>query len=342
MIKEAIGKLIDKQDLTQKEAYAIMKEIMGGQATPSQMAGFLVALRNKGETAEEIAGCALSMRDATFPLSVESKLLVDCCGTGGDGKGGINISTAAAFVVAGAGVKVAKHGNRCISSHSGSADVLEALGIRIDPPPAITEKAIDTIGIGFLFAPSYHTSMKNVMPTRRELGIRTVFNLLGPLTNPARVQVQLIGLYDPRLLKTIALVLKVMGHKGGLVVHSDGWDEITLEGKTKVAELHKGKIFTYEWTAKDFGLPKVPNKVLRGGDPSQNAERIRNVFKGEKDSLRHVVVANAAATLWVAEKNYGSAKITLKDAVKRAEEAIDSGQALKKLETLADVSHMLG
>ena len=341
MIKAALAKLVDKKALTKQEAYAVMKGIMAGEATPSQMAGFLVALRNKGETAEEIAGCALAMRDAAFPLMIHSKHLVDNCGTGGDQQGSLNISTAAAFVVAGAGFTVAKHGNRSISSHCGSADVLEALGVRIDPPSAVVEQCINMIGIGFMFAPSFHTSMKHVMPTRKELGIRTIFNLLGPLTNPARAQVQLIGVYDETLLKTIASVLKEMGQKGGLVVHSNGWDEITLHGKTHVAEMSKGKVSTYAWSAKDFGLPEISLKDLKGGDADQNAARIKGIFEGKKDPASFVVIANAAALIWVAEKNYGRKKCSLKDAVHMATHSIQSGSALKKLNELVEMTHMI-
>jgi anthranilate phosphoribosyltransferase len=233
MIREAIAKLVEGEDLSKKDTYAVMKDIMQGQATPSQIAGFLVALRDKGETIDEIAGCALAMRDMAVPLKVKAKHVVDCCGTGGDSKGGLNISTAASFVAAGAGLTVAKHGNRSVSSRCGSADVLEIMGVRLDPPAAVVEYSLNNAGIGFLFAPSFHPAMKYAMPTRKELGIRTVFNILGPLTNPAHADVQLIGVFDPAMTKHLANVIARMGHKGALVVHSNGWDEITLEGKNR-------------------------------------------------------------------------------------------------------------
>ncbi len=341
MIKEAIGKLIQNKDLTKQEAYDSMKDIMTGVATPSQVAGFLVGLLVKGETAMEIAGLALSMRDAAHPLTVHSADLVDCCGTGGDGQRGLNVSTAAAFVVAGAGFNVAKHGNRSVSSQSGSADVLEILGVKIDPPSAAVELSINQAGIGFLFAPHYHPAMKYAMPTRKELGIRTVFNILGPLTNPGKAQVQLIGVYDPRLVKLLPQVMKEMGHKAGLVVHSGGWDEITLQGKTQVGELFEGRIKFYTWSAKDFGLPKVDPKHLRGGDAHANAETIIKILSGGVVPARHVVVANAAALIWIAERAFHKNKITLKEAVHRAEESIHSGKAQQKLKEMAEISHSL-
>ena len=222
MIKAALAKIIENKNLTKAEAYESMTDIMKGVATPSQIAGFLVALRMKTETIEEIAGLALAMRDASKSLTLYPKLLVDCCGTGGDGQGGLNLSTAAAFVVAGAGLTVAKHGNRSISSRCGSADLLEILGVKVDPPTAAIEQSINVAGIGFLFAPNFHPAMKNVMPTRKELGIRTVFNILGPLTNPAKAQVQLVGVYSEKMTSVIANVLAKMNLKGGLVVHSHG------------------------------------------------------------------------------------------------------------------------
>lgn len=341
MIKEAISKLIDKKDLTRQEAYDVMHEIMQGQATPSQIAGFLVALRNKGETVKEIAGFALAMRDASQALHLHVNQLVDCCGTGGDGKGGLNLSTAVAFVSAGAGLVVAKHGNRAVSSKSGSGDVLETMGVRIDPPPAVVEQEIDQAGMGFMFAPLFHPAMKHAMPSRKELGIRTVFNILGPLTNPARAQVQMIGVYDPKLTKVIASVMGEMGHKAGLVVHSNGWDEITLEGKTIVSQMVKGKVETFTWTHKDFGLPKISSKHLIGEDARKSADFILDLLSGKETPARSVVVANAAALLYIADKGYKKGTLTLKEAVKQANESIDSGKALEKFKLLAEISHNL-
>jgi len=341
VIKEAISKLIDGGDLKRVEAYEAMKEIMGGAATPSQIAGFLVALRSKGETPEEIAGCALSMRDAATTLALKSKRIVDTCGTGGDGKSALNVSTAAAFVVAGAGLTVAKHGNRAISSKCGSADVLEKLGVRIDPPAAVVEECLNKLGIGFMFAPNFHPAMKNAMPTRRELGVRTVFNLLGPLTNPARAKVQLIGVFDKALLRPIAQVMGQMGHLAGLVVNSNGWDEVTLDNPTDVAEVFKGKVKTYRWTHKDFGLPKVSSKHLAGGDAEVNANLIRTVLNGARHPSRDVIVANAAALIWIAERAFTGKPFSLKDAVAKANQSIDSGAALEKCVRLAETSRMI-
>jgi anthranilate phosphoribosyltransferase len=341
MIVEAIKKLIDQKNLTQKEAYTAMSEIMQGTATASQIAGFLVALRLKGETIDEIAGCALSMRDAARPLGIKAKLVLDTCGTGGDGRGSLNISTAAAFVVAGAGYTVAKHGNRAVSSHCGSADVLESLGVRLDSALALVEQCINDLGVGFMFAPVFHPAMKNAMPTRKELGVRTVFNILGPLTNPAKAQVQLIGVFKPELALTMAHVMKKMGHKAGLVVHSNGWDEITLEGKIKVVELLKGKIRSYTLTHKDFGLPKVASKHLMGASKEENAEFIMHVLRGSSHPAKNVVIANAAALIWIANRSLGKNNFSLKDAVTQAQHSIDSGKALSKSVELAQLSHSM-
>ncbi len=341
MIKETISLLLDNKNLSQKAAYASMKDIMDGQATPSQIAGFLVALRAKGETVEEIAGCALAMRDAARPLSIKTKIIVDNCGTGGDGRHSLNISTAAAFVAAGVGYTVAKHGNRAISSKCGSADVLEALGVKIDAPIAVVEQTINDVGIGFMFAPAFHPAMKHAMPTRKDLGVRTVFNLLGPLTNPAKSSVQLIGVYDQKLTSVVAKVIAKMGHKAGLVVHSHGWDEITLDGPTHVSEFSNGKVKSYKLTHNDFGLPKVSTKYLAGGDAAQNAEALTKILAGDKIPARNVVVANAAALIWIADRARGEKGVTLKDAVKKAEHSIDSGAAAKKVQQMAEVSHSI-
>lgn len=341
MIRDAIALLVDGKSLRKEQAYQTMKEIMEGAATPSQVAGFLVALRNKGETVDEIAGCALAMRDAARPLTLRAKDHVDNCGTGGDGRCSLNVSTAAAFVVAGAGLAVAKHGNRAISSKCGSADVLEALGVRVDPPLMVVEQSINDNGIGFLFAPNFHPAMKHAMPTRKELGIRTVFNLLGPLTNPARARVQLVGVYRPELTTTVAQVMARMGQLGGLVVHSEGWDEITLHGKTRVSELLRGKVRHYTLSHKDFGLPSVPAKKLAGGDAGRNAALITQILEGKKHPARHVIVANAAAVIWIADRAYNKSRLTLKDAVKVAEASIDLGAALAKCREMARLSQSI-
>jgi anthranilate phosphoribosyltransferase len=338
VIKDAIAAVIDRKNLTQKQAYAVMKAIMDGQATPSQIAGFLTGLRMKSETIDEIAGCALAMRDAATPVALRADWVLDNCGTGGDGKSGLNISTAAAFLVAGAGFTVAKHGNRAISSKSGSADVLEMMGVRVDAPVAVVEHCVNGSGIGFMFAPNFHPAMKHAMPTRRELGVRTVFNLLGPLTNPARAKVQLIGVFNPGLTPVLAQVMARTGQVAGLVVHSEGWDEITLHGKTKVSELLKGKVRHYTLTAADFGLPKVAVQHLKGGDAAENAERLLKLLRNEKTPVRPVVLANAGALIWIAERARG-AKLSLRDAVKTAEAALANGKALACFQKMAELSH---
>jgi len=339
--KSLLGKLISGQDLTQQESYSLMDKIAKGSLTSSQIAGVLVALRAKGETTNEISGFALAMRDAALKPALKTDDYIDCCGTGGDEKGGLNISTAVAFVAAGAGYKVAKHGNRSISSKCGSADVLELMGVKLDPALAQIEHSLNNCGIGFLFAPVFHPGMKHAMPARRELGIKTIFNLLGPLTNPAMVKVQLIGVYDPALTVPIAQVLAKMKHKAGLVVHSNGWDEITLDGKIKVSEMTKGKIRNYYWTHKDFGLPKVSAKELKGGDSKTNADILFQLLEGKKIPLRHVVVANAAALIYIAEKGLFGKTIPLKEAVRKAEESLDSNRAFEKFKMMAQVSHVL-
>jgi len=339
MIKESIAKLLDKKNLDKSEAYETMKDIMSGKATPSLVAGFLVALRMKGETADEVAGCALAMRDAANPVIVNGKKVVDNCGTGGDGKGGLNLSTAAAFVVAGAGIPVAKHGNKSISSKCGSADVLAELGVKIDTPPLVTENCIKEAGIGFMFAPNFHPAMRYAMPTRKELGVRTVFNILGPLSNPAKVKVQLIGVYDPSLLDLMARVMLEMGQESGLVVHTDGWDEISLTGTTQVAELYQKKITHYKLEPADFGLSKGTPEALKGGDAGQNAKIIREILEGKKHPAADAVIANAAALIWITERTYGNKDFKLKEAVKKAKDSIQSGEALKRLTRMSEVSH---
>jgi anthranilate phosphoribosyltransferase len=284
MIKDAIASIADGKDLSKSDAYAVMKEIMEGQATASLIAGFLIALRAKGETVEEIAGCALAMRDAAVPLSIKTDRVVDSCGTGGDGKGGLNISTAAAFVAAGAGLTVAKHGNRSVSSRCGSADVLERLGVKLDAPTAATEMSLNEVGIAFLFAPHFHPAMRHAMPTRKELGLRTIFNILGPLTNPAKASVQLIGVYRKEMTKVMANAMAKMGHKAGLVVHSNGWDEITLDAPTQVSEMLGGKVRHYTPTSRSSSRrlttvsrrPKIAASSARSMTPTTSWNRPRS------------------------------------------------------------------
>ena len=341
MISLLIEKIIKKQDLKQDEARFAMDQIMSGQATPAQISGFLVALRAKGETPTEIAGCAISMREASRRPMLKKAPILDNCGTGGDGRNSLNVSTAAAFVVAGAGYTVAKHGNRAISSKCGSADVLEELGVRVDCPLAVVEQCINDVGIGFMFAPAFHPAMKHAMPVRKELGFRTVFNFLGPLTNPAGAHVQLLGVSNPALSHVMADVLKQMGKMAALIVHSQGWDEITLHAKTQVCEMMNGKIKKYQLSPRDFGLPKVPQKYLVGGDKQFNAKVIMDIFSGGSHPARNVILANAGALIWITERAYGKKKFTLKDGVSRATESLVSGAALSRCRKMAEVSQTI-
>lgn len=341
MFNEILSKVIDGKNLSQRQAFDAMNDIMAGRVSAVLLSSYLTALRVKGETIDEIAGSALAMREAALTFHTHQRNLVDTCGTGGDGKSGLNISTAAAFVVAGAGLAVAKHGNRALSSKSGSADVLQALGVRVDCPSACMEEALNRIGLCFLFAPHFHPAMKHAMPTRKELGFRTIFNVLGPLTNPAHARVQMIGVFSSGLVKPITQVLMKMGHAGGLIVHSNGWDEITLASPTEVGEVCQGKRRFYRLTNQDFGLPSVPASNLKTADAADNARRIMEILHGARVQARHVVVANAAATLWIAERSMGNKRMGLKEAVKRAQMSIESGQALKKVQELAQISHML-
>lgn len=341
MIVPAIAKLVDRRDLTFDEARESVAEIFGGHVPPSQIAGFLIALRMKGETVEEIAGAAEAMRSAATRIHLpDVSVIADTCGTGGDKQGSFNISTAAAFVVAGAGFTVAKHGNRSISSQCGSADVLEVLGVRVDPAPSVVERCLKEIGIGFLFAPAFHPAMKFAGPVRRELGVRTVFNVLGPLTNPAGANAQVVGVFSPRMVEVLAKVLVRLGTRESMVVHGAGHDEITLSGNTKVADIRGGRITHRTLTPKDFGFKRVPASVLVGGDKETNADIVRRVLKGEPGPQRDAVVANAAAAIWVAGRAAGRLDLTSLTHGRRAAEAsIDTGAAREKLERLADLSN---
>ncbi len=333
MIKEAISALVSGQSLTMEQAEGAMNEIMSGEATPSQFGAFVTALRLKGETVEEIAGMARVMREKAIPVAVSGPV-VDTCGTGGDGSGSFNISTAAAFVVAGAGLKVAKHGNRSMSSICGSADVLEALGLRIDLGAEQVQKCLEEVGIGFMFAPNFHPAMKYAAAPRREIGIRTVFNILGPLTNPAGAKAQVLGVADGSLTMKMAQVLELLGCHHALVVHGeDGLDEITLGGRTTVCELKKGVIESYSVTPEELGFTRVSVESLRGGSPQENAEILHRILKGEKGPRRDIVLMNAAAALVA-----GDRAENLEQGIQIAREAIDSGKALEKLEGLIKTS----
>ena len=318
-----------------------MSEVLTGKCTDAQIAALLVALHMKGETVEEIVGFAEAIRGAATPLAVsgnsmidvsgtERDALVDTCGTGGDASGTFNISTVTALVAAGAGVRVAKHGNRSVTSKCGSADVMEALGVNITLPPERVAECLREVGIAFLFAPAMHSAMKYVQPARRELRLRTVFNLLGPLTNPAQASAQVVGVYSDELVEKLAEALSMLGLRRALVVHgSDGLDEITISGPTRVAEVRDGQVRTYEVTPEEFGVRRSSLESIAGGDAGENARIIREVLAGKKSACRDVVLLNAAATLVAA----GRAD-HLAEAMPAAAEAIDSEAALRKLEGL--------
>jgi anthranilate synthase/phosphoribosyltransferase len=334
-IKEGIGAVISGKDLSEKEAEDMMRSIMSGLATPAQIAAFLTGLRLKGETVEEITGFARLMRRKVTKIKPPEGMLVDTCGTGGDQSGSFNISTAAAFVAAGAGVRVAKHGNRSVSSKCGSADVLAAAGVNIMAPPPVVEKALREIGIAFFFAPLFHPAMKHAIGPRREIGIRTVFNILGPLSNPVGAHAQVLGVYDPDLTETMARVLGELGSDSAYVVHGlDGLDEITLTTKTKISSLKDGKVETFYLAPEDLGLEPCEPEALLGGAARENAETMRRIFSGEKGPVRDVVLLNAAATLVVA----GEAA-DLKEGLESAARSVDSGAAMEKLDALVRVTN---
>ncbi len=330
MIRETIAKLVNRRNLAETEAEEAMTEIMDGLATPSQVAAFLTALRMKGETVDEIVGCARAMRNRATRIRPASEVVVDTCGTGGDGANTFNISTAAAFVVAGAGAVVAKHGNRGVSSSSGSADVLDALGIDISVPPDVVLDCLNTVGIGFLFAPVFHGAMKHAAGPRREMGIRTVFNILGPLTNPAGAQAQVLGVFDGSLTEKMGEVLRRLGTRRAFVVHGeDGLDEFSVCAPTKVTEVFDDRITTYFVSPEDVGLPRAHTAELRGGAPGENASMALQILSGARGPKRDVVLLNAAAALVAA----GLAE-DLCDGMAAAAESVDSGRALGKLDSL--------
>ncbi|HHU52010.1 MAG TPA: anthranilate phosphoribosyltransferase [Firmicutes bacterium] len=334
-MKELISKLVTGESLNTEEMAGAMRLVMEGAATPAQIGGFLTALRAKGETVEEIYGAALVMREKAVRICAGKKGLLDTCGTGGDGKNTFNISTAVAFVVAAAGVPVAKHGNRAVSSACGSADVLEELGVEVNLHPEQVEYCIEKTGIGFMFAPHFHQAMKYAVGPRKELGFRTVFNILGPLTNPAGAELQLLGVYDEKLLPVLAQVLALLGVKNALVVHgAGGVDELSLAGENQLCRVRQGKVeSSFRLTPEEVGLARAPLEEIRGGDAKENARILQEVFQGATGPRRDVVLLNGAATLLAAEKVE-----TMLDGVKLAAEVIDSGAALRKLEELIEVS----
>lgn len=334
-IREAIEKVVSRVDLAEEEMTEVMNQIMSGEASPLQIASFLTGLRMKGETVQEITGAARVMREKVHRVKVKADPLLDIVGTGGDQKGTINISTASAFVVAGAGITVAKHGNRSVSSQSGSADVLAALGVKIDAPKERVEECLAQIGIGFLFAPLLHEAMKYAVQPRREIGIRTIFNLLGPLTNPAGATHQLTGLYDGKLTEPIAHVLKNLGTARAMIVHGlEGMDEISLCGPTRISELRDGTIKNYTVSPEEFGLSPCRLEDLHGGTPAECAESLRGVLGKKKGAARDVVLLNSAAALYV------SGKVdSIKQGLELAAESVDSGRAQQKLESLVKMTN---
>jgi anthranilate phosphoribosyltransferase len=339
MIEQAIRQLVDGNDLSAEETHAAMMQVMGGDAGPAQIAAFAVALRMKGETPDEIAGCARAMRAHVTPATPSRDGLVDTCGTGGDGSDTFNISTSAALVAAAAGAPVAKHGNRAMSSRCGSADVLEALGVRIDLSPQDIADCIDEVGFGFMFAQAHHPAMRHVAPVRRELGIRTVFNLLGPLTNPAGARRQVLGVYDAALVEPIASVLVKLGAEHALVVHgAGGLDELTPTGENLVAEVRGEAVRVFTIDPHEIGtgaVPATPDELRVGGDPARNAAIIRTVFDGERGPRRDAVILNAAAALLVA-----GLVDDLEGGIERSVEAIDSGAAARTLERLVEFTSL--
>ena len=337
MIREAIDLVVAGKSLSSEQATAVMQEIMEGEATPAQLGAFLTALRLKGETVREIAAMAAVMRDKALPVPVEGRLL-DVVGTGGDGKNTFNISTAVAFVAAASGVKVAKHGNRAASGACGAADVLEALGVKIDLPPEGVAECINRVGMGFMFAPAFHPSMRYAAPVRREIGIPTVFNILGPLTNPARAQCMLLGVAAPRLGEQLAEALRLLEIHRALVVHGeDGMDEITLCGATTVWEVRDGTVRHWTIDVADIGLPLASIEDLRSGTATENAATMRRLFQGEPGPVRDAVLLNGGAALMA-----GDRAETLRQGIALATQAIDSGGALACLEALAELSQGLG
>ena len=342
MILEALHRIANHgQSLSREEARAVMAEVLTGKCTDAQIAALLVALHMKGETVEEIVGFAEAIRAAATPLSIHQNstvdvsgtgrdALVDTCGTGGDASGTFNISTATALVVAGAGVRVAKHGNRSVTSKCGSADVMETLGVSISLPPTRLAACLEEVGIAFLFAPAMHSAMKYVQPARRELRLRTVFNLLGPLTNPAHASAQVVGVYSVELVEKLAEALSMLGLHRAMVVHGlDGLDEITITGPTRVAEVREGSVRTYEVTPEEFGIERAPIEDISGGDAAANAAIIREILSGRKSPKRDVVLLNAAAALVAAGRADHMA-----DALPLAARSIDSQAAAEKLEAM--------
>jgi anthranilate phosphoribosyltransferase len=338
MIANAIKRIVDRHDLDRNEMYEVFSAVMDGKASDVQKAALLVALRMKGETADEITGAAMAMRERVTPLDVDRNVLVDTCGTGGDGRGTFNISTIAALVAAGAGANVAKHGNRAVSSSCGSADLLTELGVNIDLDARRMSDVLRRAGISFLFAPKLHPAMSAVASVRRELGVRTIFNVLGPLTNPAFAKRQVLGVYSERLVDVVAHVLAALGAEHALVVHSrDGLDEISVSAATRVCEVRNGEVRAYELTPEELGLARHSIDDVGGGDTRENARIAREILRGTNGARHDIVVANAGAALYVA----GLAP-TIRDGVALASESIATGRAAEKLQQLVAATNEVG
>ena len=334
MFKENLGKIIQRNDLTEAQMSQMITDIFSGNITDAQIGAMMAALATKGETFEELAGAARAMRRKALRIQTSTGTVVDTCGTGGDGAHTFNISTTTSFVVAACGVTVAKHGNRSVSSQCGSADLLEALGVKLDTAPEIVEEAVQDIGIGFLFAPLYHGAMRFAAKARKEVGLRSIFNMLGPLTNPAGANCQLLGVYAPELTEMFAHALQLLGAKRAFVVHGhDGLDEISVCAPTRVSELKDGLIRTYDISPEQFFSEQAEPADLLGGNPEENAQITRNILNGEKGPKRNVVLINAAAALVAA----GQAE-DLKQGIRMAETAIDDGAAANKMEALIKYS----
>ena len=337
MLKFAIDKVMKHEDLAESEMIDAMNVIIEGKATEAQIGGFLTALRMKGERLEEITGSARVMRDKALNINIDNDYTIDTCGTGGDGANTFNISTVVAFVAAAAGVTVVKHGNRSVSSKCGSADVLECLGVNIDLEPLEVEKCARELNIGFMFAPHFHQAMKHAIRPRSELGVRTIFNILGPLTNPAKVKGQILGVFDEKLTDVMAGVLQALGTERAMVVHGlDQLDEITITTNTKVSELKDNKIVDYYIDPREYGLPLGRTQELVGGEPKENAEILLSILNGEISTRRNIVLLNAGAAIYV-----GKRADSLEEGINKARQAIDGGFALEKLNQLVNLSQEL-
>ena len=351
MIQGAIGKVVNKEDLSQMEMEAVMNEIMSGEATPAQIGAFITALRMKGETVDEIVGAARVMREKATKIividtslsldrdeiNIDAETILDTCGTGGDGTNTFNVSTATALVAAGGGVKVAKHGNRAVSSRCGSADVLENLGVKLDITPHDVERCIREIGIGFLFAPLFHGAMKYAAGPRKEIGLRTLFNILGPLTNPAGATAQVLGVYSPDLTEKMARVLGKLGSKEAFVVCGEGiFDEISICSPTRISHLKDGDVNSYQITPEDYGFQRAAIDAIKGGDAQENAWIIRNILDGQEGARKDMVLLNAAAAFVAAGLDQD-----LKAGIERARDVIDSGKAKNKLEQLIEFTNSI-